>query len=413
MTQRMCKDWLTSYIEYCEDFEPPAIFQRWMGILCLSVATGHRVWLEEANMRIWPNLYVVLVGPSGIGKGQAMREALPFLEKTGVPISPDKITIPKLTKVMAANAIEDEELGLYTPYLIWAEELPSFLGQDAYKSGKLADLTTLYDCAGKWESGTKHQGDDIISQPYVCMGAGATASGLFDVVPGRSIGQGFTSRLMFVASNKYPLRVAEKPWYAAKHGKLLEALQWDIEIISRLRGAWKFSDYARVWWNDYYLHRPNPTEEYGDERMQGYAARKPFYAKKLALLLAVSEAPKEETEGQMVESEHLERAMFLLKDIDNSMTDVYGEMTTSIAINYYAKLLKTLMHSTTGTLPKSELAKRFAYAMDTMDFQKCLQGLQHMGLITSEYIKISNERTQEYIKIADKTMVKNFLAKGK
>src|SRR5512142_899149 len=76
--ERKCDDWLTKYVEYTEDFEPPAAYQRWMGVLTLAVAAGHRVWLQEANIKVWPNLYVVLVGPSGIGKGQAMREALPF-----------------------------------------------------------------------------------------------------------------------------------------------------------------------------------------------------------------------------------------------------------------------------------------------------------------------------------------------
>src|SRR5947208_15822685 len=102
------------------------MYALWSGLLTLSIATGHRIWLEEANLKIWPNLYVVLVGPSGIGKGQAMREALPFMQATGVQISPDSMTMAKLAVALAEATLPDEELGLITPYLLWAEELPSF-----------------------------------------------------------------------------------------------------------------------------------------------------------------------------------------------------------------------------------------------------------------------------------------------
>ena len=96
MSNRKCKNWFEAYIEFTEDFESPPMFNKWIALLTLSVAAGRKVWLEEANNCVWPNLYVVLVGPSGIGKGQAMREALPFIELTGVPRSPDQVTIQQV-----------------------------------------------------------------------------------------------------------------------------------------------------------------------------------------------------------------------------------------------------------------------------------------------------------------------------
>src|SRR3990170_8735231 len=125
-TNRKCKDWIDAYVEYTEDFEAPPIFNKWTAITTLAVAASREVWLEEANNRVWPNLYVVLVGPSGIGKGQAMREALPFIEATGVPRSPDQVTIQQVIVDMSEKITNSETQGQITPYLLWAEELPSF-----------------------------------------------------------------------------------------------------------------------------------------------------------------------------------------------------------------------------------------------------------------------------------------------
>ena len=382
-SSRLCPNWLDSYVEYTEDFEPPAVFARWAGILTLAVAAGHRVWLEEANTKIWPNLYVVLVGPSGVGKGQSMREVLPFIEKLGVPISPDKITIPRLTKDLAGAMRFDDELGAYTPYLIWAEELPSFLGLDAYKSGKLADLTTLFDCAKQWESSTKHQGDDKIAQPYICMLAGATASSLFDVLPPASVGQGFTSRLVFVETKEYGQRVPEKPWVEEFHGRLRESLLHDIEIIGKMRGAMRLSDVARVYWNDYYLNRPQPQEEYGDERLQGYAARKPFYAKKLALLLAMAERPQTSEHPMLVEAHHIERAFHLLGDVDKALVDVYSEIAKDSVIGHYSKVVKWLAGKPEMRCTRAEISQRFAYALNAKELTACMASLADMGIIES------------------------------
>ena len=136
MSNRKCKNWFEAYIEFTEDFESPPMFNKWIALLTLSVAAGRKVWLEEANNCVWPNLYVVLVGPSGIGKGQAMREVLPFIELTGVPRSPDQVTIQQVIVDMSAKLQVSSTGQQITPYLLWAEELPSFLGMDAWKSGK-------------------------------------------------------------------------------------------------------------------------------------------------------------------------------------------------------------------------------------------------------------------------------------
>ena len=100
----------------------------------------------------------------------------------------------------------------------------------------LSDLTTLYDCPDTWTKETATQGCPVIPGAYVCMLAASTAQGLSDTIPSGTVGQGFTSRLIFACSDYALKRVEEKPW-GKKQQKLFAALQSDFVLISKCRGA--------------------------------------------------------------------------------------------------------------------------------------------------------------------------------
>lgn len=377
--ERKLTNWLDGYREYTELWEPPAIFNTWVGLLTLAAATQRRVWLEDANNRIYPNLFVVLVAPSGVGKTSAMREARGFIEAaiSADHISPSKITGAKLLQRMSAARMWDEDAGTMSPYVIWAEELPSFLGPDSYKSGMIADLTTLYDCPDRWQKDTKNKGIDEIEAPYLCMLAGTTASGIFDVLPPGSVTQGFTARLIFVHATYNERRVVEKP-YTANHVKLAQWLTNDIQIISKLKGPARFSDFARTLWTEYYLSRPYAQDEFADVRLQGYAARKPFYVKKIALLLSLAES-----DSLVVDAGHVERAFVLLNELDLTLRAVYEEIAPNIVIQHYGRIVRKLSKSRNGTMAHSELLRTFSYTMDAQEFTKAMSSLIEMGLVES------------------------------
>lgn len=396
--KRQLRSWLEAYEEFTEDFEPPKIFNRWVGLLTLAAATQRRVWLEDANNAIYPNLFVVLVASSGVGKTSAMREALPFIEAAlgSKHISPSKITAAQFAKSFGMAQKADPQMGIYTPYLVWAEEFPSFLGSDAYKSGMIADLTTLYDCPPRWVKETKGQGIDDLVLPYLCLGAGTTAQGIFDVLPPGTVTQGFTARIMFIHAVYNSKRVVEKPW-TAKHIKLKELLLNDIRAIAQLAGPMKFSDIARTLWTDYYLYRPQADQEFADTRLQGYAARKPFYVKKLAVLLSISES-----DALVVEAEHVERAFGMIAEIDDSLRRVYEDIAPSAIIQSYSKIIRKLRQAPNHVLSRTMLQRNFAYVLSKKEFDEAMDALADMGLIEIEHVGAANSiRMTRYYKLTE------------
>lgn len=372
---RKTTSWFDAYQEFTSEFEPPKPFHKWSAIAALSAVTGRKIWIEEGNRRLYPNLYIVFVGPPGCGKGQSMREVMPFLKATGVRFSPDKVTAAKLVESIASSSIAHPSLGMLTPYLIWAEELPSFLGQQAYETGMISDLTTLYDCPDEWRKETKTRGEDVIPNAYVCMLAATTAQGITDTLPSGTVGQGFTSRLMFIYSDYPELRVEEKPW-GSKQSRLQPALLHDLGEISRLVGPLKLTDIAKMLWSDFYHNRPIPGDEFGDMRLQGYSSRKPMFVKKLAMLMAIAES-----DALMIDAHHIEQAIQLLKEIDLSVLSVYNEITPSLIIAHYPKIMRALEKAKGQTLTHGELMSKFRSTLDKAQFRMAIDGLIDMGMI--------------------------------
>jgi len=385
---RKCTTWFNTYVEYNADFEPPIIFSRWVALGIISIVTERKVWLPEGQGKIFPNLYIILNGPSGTGKTTAMREGLPFLNACGIEISAAKPTSAALLKAMSGSVKSDEQIGLHTPYVIWAEELPSFLGTDAYKTGMLADLTTLYDCP---EPNFKRdlvsrEGDDI-PYPYVVLIGGATPQGIFDVLPTGATAQGFTARIMFVYSSFTGKRVIEKPW-GDKQRTLYKALEHDLQEIASLRGPMKLSDVFKAYWADYYINRPEPENKYNDIRMQGYASREPFYAKKVSMLLSLAES-----DSMIIEAHHLEKALNILKEVDRSIAEAYSEMSPSVVVNTYKKIVRMLAKASSNTMLHGDLLRRFSYMIDAAQFKLAIDGLIQMGYIVPQYTRTGVNNT--------------------
>jgi hypothetical protein len=88
---------LRDYMEYSTGNEAPELFHAWGAYTCLSAAISRRVWLPFEDTAIYPNLYVMFVGPAGNGKTWAMRKAKRILAELGnIPISGSVETPPGL-----------------------------------------------------------------------------------------------------------------------------------------------------------------------------------------------------------------------------------------------------------------------------------------------------------------------------
>ena len=382
MGNRNFPNWIKGYMEYTDDFEPPKAFNLWTAITILSAATSRQGWFPFGNSKIFPNLYTVFVGPSGCGKTQAMRKGKPFFDSLNIGMSPDKSTGAKLLSRMSYAVIPaamSRDGFTKTPYLIYAEELPSFLGDKAYASGLLADLTALWDCPEPaWIKSTMKDDNISIPHPYVCTLAGTTAQGLFDTLPHNTLGQGFTSRIIFVYAEYNSKRVPVPP-YTQRHKDLSKHLLEDLQTIQLLIGPLQMTPAAEELWTDYYTHRAHPIDRFEDDRSQGFASREPIYVLKLSQLNSIAES-----DDKVIGAHHVQTAIDTVQVAAEQLPLVYATMSASPVVGSFTAIIR-LVEKQGKPISHKDLYRKMRYRLDPVQFRMALSGLHQSGDIETCY----------------------------
>jgi hypothetical protein len=280
-------------MEYTSDTESSDGFHLWSAVTIIGAATKRQVSLKLGQFTIFPNHYTIIVGPSGARKSAAVGIVEKLAQQSGIRKFSDKITGAALIKDLSEGMekkvdVANGTVELTSPLLIYSSELGVFMGPDAYGSGVIADLTDLYDCPAKWEKKTVSRGAESVMGPYVSMLAASTPQTIKDVIPAPSVGQGFTSRIIFVWGGRRRKRVPI-PDYDEGHKMLERNLVHDLKEISKLSGEFHFSQAALRLYKRHYNERPEPEDEYEDERLRGYSSRKDVHLLKLAMVLSLAD----------------------------------------------------------------------------------------------------------------------------
>jgi len=376
MSDRRCKDWLASYIEYTEQSESPNSFHIWSGLSAIASCIQRKVWMNMGHFKVFPNMYVVLVGPPGCRKNSAINIAIGLLE--GIPevkYSADAITRQALTQFMKASEQQIEGVLKDKPYThtsvtIISKELSVFIGNNNIEL--LSLLTDLYDPHDKWEYRTKNSGVDTLRGVWLNMLAGTTPTWLVGSIPMNAIGGGFTSRVIFVVEYG-PRKKNAVPIITEKEVKLRENLIYDLEQISLIKGQMEFNPVALEWYRIWYEETP-PSELAHDPRFEGYYERKHIHLLKLAMILSLSKSSK-----MVLEVEDLEQARNIIEGTEARMTDAFGAAGRSLMANDIDDIMKLI--KSTGEISHRQLLHSVWRDVAPENVDSVLRVLKDMGLI--------------------------------
>src|SRR6185436_19452954 len=162
--------WLEALMSQTKDLESPRRYFYFAGLAALSAAAGRKLWLDRGGAyQLFPNLYVMLVGPSGIKKGLPVRVA----EKL--------VTALKYTKVISGRSSVQaiiEQLGHQTMDSKGnvTKDASAFIVSGEFSQSILEDpqaytiLTDLYDSQWKDEhTNLLKSGKSVLKNVYLTM----------------------------------------------------------------------------------------------------------------------------------------------------------------------------------------------------------------------------------------------------
>jgi len=246
--------------------------------------------LEWGTIDVYPNLYIVLVGPPGrCRKGTAMSVGESFLRELGIKLSSSSITrealIHQLKTSSDTHIDSTGKMYLHSSLTIFSKELTVFLG---YNNQQLmADLTDWFDCSDVWEYRTKNMGTDDITGVWVNLIGATTPSLLNSALPQDAIGGGLTSRIIFVYEpDKDHTELA--PFLSNKDKELASKLLIDLEQISMLQGNFKATPEFIEKFSTWYSIADNAPPPIDDHRFAPYFERKPTHLWKISMILNAS-----------------------------------------------------------------------------------------------------------------------------
>jgi hypothetical protein len=279
------KGFLRCYIGFCGDLtDAPHIFHLGVGLTILGAAMGSNVRIPSyGGLDIYPNLWLVLIAPSGF-----MRKSTALYQgKSLLAYSVEKAVLPDdWTPEKLAAILEDNPAGL----LVVSEftRLLGMLDRD-YNKGAREMLTELYDsperCVVERAKGNKR----VIENAAVSLLGATTLDWLEERVKAKDLRGGFLARFLFLPATERGPRVEGRPHVNQSVKLTLKDWLW---TVAELEGV---ADYSDVW-NDYsdwlyeYERKIEKSNVPGD--LMGVLSRAGTTTLKLALLFQASLRPQ-------------------------------------------------------------------------------------------------------------------------
>jgi hypothetical protein len=247
---------------------------------------------------VYPNLSVIAVGPSGVGKDTIINKATEVIEEIGgVP----KIAGRTIEYVKSELLKIGDPAACYTP----VGELTAFLGGKDYQKSIVQELTDLLSTNPTCDVGTKGEGSRHIIRPTISMFAGTTESWLAKAMPDGALEGGFLPRFLIVCEGFATKCVAwikhsndlELRWRAARAKKDFVRTLGDLvgEFYGRAREISPTRE-AIEWYENWYANRFRCISGV----VVPYANRTRTQVHRLAMLMAVSRGKTYMTETDYI-----------------------------------------------------------------------------------------------------------------
>jgi hypothetical protein len=139
MTDRLLENWIQSYLVYTAESEAPEEYHVWTALSTIAGAMRRRSFFNMGYFLLYPNLYVVLVGPAGAKKSTSMAIGRKLIaEIPGINFSVDSITRERLILDMSQVHADG-----HSSMTMFSSELGSLLTNSAMDM--VVFLTDIYE----------------------------------------------------------------------------------------------------------------------------------------------------------------------------------------------------------------------------------------------------------------------------
>lgn len=338
------KDFFTDYMSYVrlDASEAPANYHRWACASIIGAMLGRQVNLPFGPMNIYPNQYIMLMGPPATKKGTVIGIAKKLLEQAGYTrFAADRTSKESFIRDMKSMDTMEDDLELLTfdgpaESYVMAGEFVDFIGQGDI--GFMMTLTNLWDNLKVYEH-KKITGKSVfVDKPTVNLLGGSTAATFLIAFPPEALGTGALSRLLLIHGESTGVKVA---W-----PEQLDELQRSFLVLKlrdmkdKISGDMQITSDAKKIASDIY-HEQVAVDDF---RFTHYMQRRQIHLLKLSMIITAADVSDTITERNVI------RANTMMAMAEKKMPKALGEFGTS---RYSDSTNKVLDYLTTRIKPAS------------------------------------------------------------
>lgn len=400
--KRKLDNWLDAYMQFTTDTESTYAFNRWVGLSTIAGALRKKTWLPVGRLKVYPNLYVVLVAEPGIArKTQAITYATDIIAAVpDIKVSADSITpqalLQDLEDSVTYEKFEDGRVFRYSALSVISKEFESFIGGSG-GTKMMVTLTDLFD-AGEtpWTHRTKQYGNTSIPAVFLNILGATTPQSLATCLSELAVGGGLTSRIIFVFADKKAKRIAFPLW-SEELAELQQDLINDLTIISAMSGSFDFTESSRKYWEDWYNSYDESRASRIEDRYEfdGWYSRKPLMIQKVSMCISASER-----DDKLITESDIRKSINYIENVERAMGGIYKSNKATSCDNAAEVLLLDQIRKH-GSIKEKHLLHIVWRDLEEGEFDKAIKNLLEAGKCVEELLT-TNGNVETWYKVKEK-----------
>lgn len=286
-------NWVDSLVAESSHVETPTSWLYWSFLSCISAAAGNNYYVAtlKGDLIYKPNLYIILLGDSGLGKGYPINRAKLLVTKAGVTrVIAGRSSIQAIVQDMSRTKTVEGKVPIDDSRVyITNGELGSAFISDPQA---LHIMTDLFDghYNSDWVNLLKGDGPEKLKKPYVTTLFGANPTVFYASIPDDNITGGYIGRSLIIYEEKRSQDVdlfdSEKIAEGDKVDDIISPKYVPhLEAIARKKGQLVLTDDAKQLFNSW--RKKWRASQAADKT--GFLNRVPDHVVKVSMCLALSE----------------------------------------------------------------------------------------------------------------------------
>lgn len=370
---------ISRYMQYMSATETATAYDFMCALWVMGSVLGRRTYIARPSAPVFFNMYMILVAESGITRKSTSISAATALVRAAsksIELVQDRLTPEALQHRM--SQISRRTGGAHVA--ISFSELAAALGKGHGISGMPAVLTDLYDCPESREGGGTKGDVYRLRNVFLSFMSASTPAWLRRAVNPDIISGGFTSRCLFVRSEKPKRRIA----WGIDEGNEVRAAQFR-QLVQFLQGLRTIKDpfdqltpAAHTAFCRWYETRP----AYKDPYRSSFASREDGHVLRIAGLLAIS------TGSRLINTHDIQNAIAIVTYLREDTAQLFdmddGPVQTPDELVGIDKLRDMLVQAGKHGLRQAAITKKLARLLNGAQIGDLL-GIMHETAMVQKF----------------------------